>query len=61
VAKPEIKERRQAEFLVHDHFPWSSIEGVGVHDQQAAARVAAILTATSHRPPVAIKPAWYYL
>ena len=57
---PDTKEQRQAEFLVHDHFPWTAVEQIGVRDAAMEARVRAILASGTHQPAVAIRPAWYY-
>lgn len=54
----ETKERRQAEFLVHQSFPWSAIERIGVRDNTVAATVQTLLGGKP--PPVEIRPAWYY-
>lgn len=54
----DTKEKRQAEFLVHDSFPWSAIEHIGVKSAAVAANVQALLP--SGAPPVAIQPSWYY-
>jgi hypothetical protein len=57
---PVRREKRQAEFLVHDWFPWSAIQQIGVHDDQVAAEVMQILASAAHRPEVTVEPAWYY-
>ena len=56
----ELKEKRQAEFLVHDSCPWSAIEVIGVIDQDMAARVQAVLAGAEHRPRVEVYRDWYY-
>jgi hypothetical protein len=55
-----VKEERQAEFLVHDFFPWPAIAQVMVMTPAAAQLAQAALGAAQHRPPVAIRPDWYY-
>ncbi len=57
---PSVKEGKQAEFLVHESFPWERVERIGVLDRQTETKVNAILGATQRRPPVAIERAWYY-
>lgn len=57
---PVVKERKQAEFLVHDFMPWSAIEGIGVLNPSIASEVAQILSNATHRPTVKVKPDWYY-
>jgi hypothetical protein len=56
----DVKEERQAEFLVYSWFPWTAIERIGVIDRAMAARVAQLLAAASHRPVVEVRPEWYY-
>lgn len=56
----ETKEKRQAEFLVHDWFPWTAILQVVARVPQTAKRIEEILESESHQPPVLVKPAWYY-
>lgn len=57
---PTVKEGKQAEFLLHGFFPWTLIEGIGVHNQSMADTVVRHCRAAEHRPPVAIKSSWYY-
>jgi len=54
------KERKQAEFLVEESFPWHLIERIGVYSGAINAQVAHALPVGGHRPPVAVLPAWYY-
>ena len=53
-------EGKQAEFLVEDSFPWSLIAHIGVRSAEVRNRVMQTLQASSHCPPVEIKPDWYY-
>lgn len=57
---PDRKRRRQAEFLVHQFFPWSLVESVGVADQQMKQVIDKMLEGAEHRPPVQVRPRWYY-
>jgi hypothetical protein len=57
-SESDVKEKRQAEFLVHNRFPWSAIEKIGVRDQAVAMKVRALLGGTA--PPVEVQPGWYY-
>ena len=54
------KEGKQAEFLVEQDFPWHLIETIGVRTNPIYQQVINALQATPHRPPVIIKPEWYY-
>lgn len=56
----ETKETRQAEFLVHDWFPWTGIRSIGVKSEQTKRRVEQILQGCEHSPDVILKPSWYY-
>jgi len=56
----EIKDGKQAEFLVQDWFPWALIEKIGVFNQNISAEVQAALAAADHAPIVNIERDWYY-
>lgn len=56
----DVKEKRQAEFLVHDWCPWSAIEVIGVVNRDIAARVEAAISGAGHRPRVQVHGDWYY-
>ncbi|GAB3662184.1 toxin-antitoxin system toxin DarT [Actinocorallia lasiicapitis] len=54
------KRRRQAEFLVHRRLPWSLIGEIGVIDHLIAGQARELLGDAAHRPPVIVRPEWYY-
>jgi hypothetical protein len=54
------KRRRQAEFLVHQSFPWASILEIGVMSEKIALLVRAALKVANHQPKVAVRSDWYY-
>ena len=54
------KRKRQAEFLVHDFFPWELVTRIGVIDNGVAEQVNEILQDAAHRPTVVVKGSWYY-
>ena len=56
----EVRERKQAEFLMHNSFPWELVRRIGVHSQAMYAHVQAVLKNSGHKPKVEIKPDWYY-
>ena len=56
----EVKEAKQAEFLVEERFPWHLVERIGIHSRGVAPRVAAAFGSVAHRPPVEVQRAWYY-
>ena len=55
-----IKEGKQAEFLVHESFPWRLVERVGVFNDRVADQVGQAIADADHRPTVAVKRDWYY-
>ena len=55
-----VKERKQADFLVHQRFPWTGFFAIGVIDQSVADEVQRILALQDHCPTVAVKRDWYY-
>ncbi|MBI1255990.1 MAG: DUF4433 domain-containing protein [Chloroflexi bacterium] len=57
---PEIKEGKQAEFLVYNRVSWDLVEKIGVIDKSHANQVAAIIGNSSHTPEIVVKPSWYY-
>ena len=54
------KERRMAEFLVHQRLPWEHVVGIGVLDDVRRAKVEAILASLDERTPVRTRRNWYY-
>jgi hypothetical protein len=54
--------RKQAEFLVWQQLDWSLIVGIGVLNDAVKQRVEEVLEQfpQRHRPPVKLKPQWYY-
>lgn len=54
----EIREGKQAEFLLYETFPWELIEKIGVIDNAMLAKTKAIVK--SQQPLVAVEPTWYY-
>lgn len=54
------KRRRQAEFLIHTSLPWRLVAEIGVMSRNVAEEVGAALEAAEHRPPVVVRPDWYY-
>lgn len=56
----DVKEGKQAEFLVEESFPWSLVERIGIHSQGIAPKVAAAMQGAVHRPKVEIRREWYY-
>lgn len=57
---PEVKEPKQAEFLVHGRCPFQLIERIGVRTATVAGRAQTALAQATHRPVVNVIPAWYF-
>jgi hypothetical protein len=57
---PDIKEGKQAEFLVHEFFPWNLVERIGVNSHPVARQTASTFGMTSQRPRIEVLPGWYY-
>ncbi|MHB8377261.1 MAG: type II toxin-antitoxin system toxin DNA ADP-ribosyl transferase DarT [Dehalococcoidia bacterium] len=56
----EVKEDKQAEFLVLGSFPWLLVERMGVSSVTIQRSVEAAMAGAAHRPPVEVKRDWYY-
>lgn len=56
----DVKEGKQAEFLIEQAFPWHLVERIGVYSQAYVGRVSAAMHGATHRPTIEIKQAWYY-
>lgn len=57
---PEIREGKQAEFLMYGTFPWGLVSRIGVRSGAIKARAEAALAGAAHRPPVQVLPDWYF-
>jgi hypothetical protein len=44
----EVREERQAEFLVHTFFPWAAVREIGVMTTEAAEQVEAAISQSTH-------------
>lgn len=57
---PDVKEAKQAEFLIQHSFPWHLVERVGVHSQEIVSKVSDAMQRGQYRPRIEIKRDWYY-
>ena len=57
---PNVKEGKQAEFLLHDCFPWHLVERIGVLNFAQETFVTSVISSSCHQPLVQILPQWYY-
>jgi hypothetical protein len=56
---PDVKERKQAEMLVHGDFPLTLIERLGVRTQAIGTKVAQALGG-GYQPQIDVLPQWYF-
>jgi len=56
----EVKEGKQAEFLVRDFFPWDLVTRVGVASTHTESETASALVAATHHPTIEVRREWYY-
>jgi len=56
----QVKEGKQAEFLVQDAFPWGLVRRIGVASQAIATKARTALANAARRPPVSVQPDWYF-
>jgi hypothetical protein len=56
----QVKEGKQAEFLVEHCFPWGLVDRIGVHSRGVAQQVAEALQGATHRPAIEVHADWYY-
>jgi hypothetical protein len=57
---PDVKEAKQAEFLLYGSFPWSLVRQVGVTGTAVRDRVAKRLADAAYSHPVHVRKDWYY-
>ncbi len=58
--RPQIKEGKQAEFLVWEFFPWHLIRRIGVVNEAMKKHVLGILDRAAHQPMVEVRREWYF-
>lgn len=56
----DIKERKQAEFLVHEWFPFDLVDRIGVRSATVGVRVAPAIAAAKRKPVIEVHPEWYF-
>lgn len=54
------KEGKQAEFLIEGRFPWALVSRIGVRSDEGALAVGVAVDGATHKPPVDVRPDWYY-
>ncbi len=58
--QPEVKEAKQAEFLIEKRFPWGLITRIGVNTERVRREVQEALKNLAESPVVSIQKNWYY-
>lgn len=58
--EPDLKEGKQAEFLIHEFFPWHLVQRIGVRSSAVQTQVLGTLFGAEHRPAVEVRVDWYY-
>ncbi len=56
----QIKEGKQAEFLVERCFPWELVREIGVSSAAMGNEITRMIAGQAHRPTVKVLPQWYY-
>lgn len=56
----QVKEGKQAEFLVERCFPWTLVQGIGVRSEAVGRDVTRMMAGRAHKPTVKALPTWYY-
>lgn len=57
---PDVKEHKQAEFLVHRRLPFDLIERIGVPTGAIQAQADEALRNGLHNPRIEVRPEWYF-
>lgn len=57
---PDVKEHKQAELLVHESFPFSLVERIGVRSGAVRTLAVTSLAAATHQPRIEVRPEWYF-
>lgn len=57
---PDVRDQKQAEFLIEAQFPWHLIEEIAVINNTVGQRATQAIAGRAHRPHVQIRPTWYY-
>lgn len=55
-----VREEKQAEFLVETRVEWSLVDRIGVYNESVKQRTKLLLTGQPHCPAVEALPQWYY-
>lgn len=56
----QVKEGKQAEFLLHGFFPWHLVRRIGVIEAAVYGKVVRAIQNETHRPAVEVHREWYF-
>jgi hypothetical protein len=56
----QVKEGKQAEFLLHNDFPWTLVQRIGVVSQVIANQARVAMAHAAHQPIISVQPSWYF-
>ena len=56
----QVKEGKQAEFLLQEFFPWHLVRRIGVFDATVYGKVTNATQNVAHRPAVEVRREWYF-
>jgi hypothetical protein len=56
----DVMERKQAEFLLFERFPFDLVERIGVYSSRTLKAVKLALQSASHEPVASVEPGWYF-
>ena len=59
-SQPEVKEAKQAEFLIEQKLPWDLVERIGVYSPAIVQSVSDAIAGAAHRPRIETRKDWYY-
>jgi hypothetical protein len=58
--RAEVKEGKQAEFLMRERFPWDLVRRIGVRSPAMQRRVAEAFGESVQTPSIVVRPDWYF-
>ena len=56
----EAKERKQAEFLLHERFPFDLLERIGVASRSVQEQASTAIAGARHQPGIEVRQDWYF-
>jgi hypothetical protein len=56
----DVKESKQAEFLIHTSLPWSLVSGIVVSSVRIQTTASTAISSALYKPPIAVNRNWYY-